>query len=629
MSALHELLGTAAQHAAGGRTAEALAAYRKVLELHPSLAEAHYNVGALLYAQGDVAAAQASFDAAERLKPHWEAPALALGHLYFRSGRYADAEGAFRRACSRAPDSLEALGNLGFTLQRRGRYTLAQPPLERARQLAPTDARAWFALRTNLLVLSRLEEAIQDFLRFEPGAPLSAELVTTGLVFSRFLGDPGYEERYLPLAVDWPYRPDQADLAAVTVSRLQYCDAERDIIHRMYATYNRLQQQNRGNTPALATSRPTAGRTIRLGYLSADFRAHVMGMLMLDVIAAHNRARFSAHLYSLAPAGNEDDVTDRFRALAPRFVQLAELDDLAAARAIAADEIDVLVDLMGHSSFSRPGIMLWKPAPVIITHLGYHGCIGLEQVDFKITDAFTDLPDAAAYQIEAPLALDACVLPVRRVAAATEPIATRSELGIPATAIVFGAFVSVLKLSSRCLSLWRQILERVPGALLAFSPIKDAERPIYLRRVAGFGIPEERVAFIPMAQDDAVARSRYRLVDVVLDTLPYTGGDTTAAALDMGVPVVTRVGVRHAERVSYSLLSHLGVTETVAHSDDEYVAIACRLAEDPAWRAGVAEAIAVKLPGSGLADAKRYARSLEHAYEHALAAKTNGTPSPR
>jgi len=621
VTTLNELLSAAAAHAAAGRSAEALSAYRGALELAPSLAEAHYNIGALLYQRGDVSAAEQSFDAAERLKPQWVAPPLALGQLYFHSGRYADAERAFERARSRDPDSLEALGNLGLTLQRSGRYTPAQPHLERARMLAPTDARAWFALRTNLLLLGRVEEAVQDFLRYEAGAPLSAELVTTGLMFSRFLGDPAYEEKYLPLAVDWPYRPDQADLAAVTVSRLQYCDAGRVVIHRMYATYNRLQQQNRGSAPTLGPTRSTSGRPIRLGYVSADFRAHVMGRLMLDVVAAHDPARFLVHLYSLAPTGNEDDVTARFRALAPRFVQLAELDDLASARVIAADEIDVLVDLMGHSSFSRPGILLWKPAPVIITHLGYHGCIGIEQVDFKLTDALADVADAAAYQLEAPLALDGCVLPVRRVAPADQDIATRTKLGIPETAVVFGAFASLLKLSPRCLALWRQILERVRGAMLALSPLSDAERPIYLRRLAGFGIPAERIVFIPMAQDDAVARTRYRLVDIVLDTLPYTGGDTTAAALDMSVPVVTRVGERHAERVSYSLLAHLGVTETVARSDEEYVEIACRLAEDRAWRERVAAAIPAKFPDCGLADPARYAKSLERAYERALAAK--------
>jgi protein O-GlcNAc transferase len=619
VSELSELLTHAAGHAAAGRLDDALVAYRSVLSLSPALAEAHFNIGALLCARGDRPGAEQAFETAARHRPQWAAPALALGHLQFQAGRYADAQGAFERALALDPGSIEAMGNLALTLQRRGRADLAQPHLERARSLAPGNVNAWFALRTNFLMLGRLDEAVQDFRRFEAGAPLSAELVVTGLMFSRLVGDAASEAKYLPLALDWPYRPDQADLAAVTVSRMQYCDVPRDVIYRMYQTYNRLQQSNRGALAPSIRSRQIDG-VIRVGYLSADFREHIMGRLLRDVFAAHDRSQVSVHLYSLTPTESEDSLSAEFRALAQSFSALAELDDASAARSIAADGVDILVDLMGHSAGSRPGILLGKPAPVIATHLGYHGCIGMEQVDYKITDAFADLPDAGAYQLEAPLVLDACVLPVRRVAPAA-PIVSRAELGVSPSAIVFGTFVSLLKLSPRCLTLWRQILERVPAAVLAFSPLKADDGPLIRRRLAAFGILAPRVVFVPAPRNDAEGRARYRLVDAVLDTLPYTGGDTSAAALDMGVPVVTRVGERHAERVGYSLLMHLGVTDTVAHSDDDYVAIACRLAQDVAWREKIASDIVASMATSGLADPARHARSLEAAYRRAFVVK--------
>jgi predicted O-linked N-acetylglucosamine transferase (SPINDLY family) len=248
--------------------------------------------------------------------------------------------------------------------------------------------------------------------------------------------------------------------------------------------------------------------------------------------------------------------------------------------------------------------------------------VGLSQVDFKLTDAIADLPDAASFQIEAPLALDCCVLPVRRVAPASTHATTRAALGIAPSAIVFGAFVSLLKLSPRCLALWRDILQRVPQSMLAFSPGSASDHALYRRRVAGFGIDPGSVVFIPRAPDDPGDRERYRLVDIVLDTMPYTGGDTTAAALDMGVPVVTRAGERHAERVGLSLLSHLGVTDTVTYSDAAYVAMACRLAEDAAWRADVAARIADRFSRSSLADARHYAACLEDAYARALIIKS-------
>jgi len=622
----HQLLARAAEEAVAGRIDDAIATYRGILEVWPTLAAAHHNCGALLFARGDFDGAARSFDEAARHKPTWTAPLLALGHVHFHGGRYADAQQAFERALAVDPNSIEALGNLGLTLQRRSRWSAALTHLQLARALAPTDVRVWFAMRTTLLLLGRVEEAVDDFLRFEPGAPLSGELVTTGLMFSRFLGDPAYEEKYLPLALDWPYRPDQADLAAVTVSRAQYCDLPRETLLELYRKYDRLQQQNRSRSePVALTPRAATGR-MRIGYLSADFRAHVMGRLMREVLAAHDPARVSLYLYSLAPQANEDYLTGEFRGLCERFVNLAERDDHSAARAIAGDEIDVLVDLMGHSSFSRPGILLWKPAPVVVTHLGYHGCVGLSQIDFKLTDAVADLPDAASFQIEAPLVLGCCVLPVRRVLPALAQIATRGELGIAESAIVFGAFVSLLKLSPRCLNLWRDILQRVPRSLLAFSPANVSEQSLYRRRVAGFGIDPARVVFIPRAADDAGDRARYGLIDVVLDTMPYSGGDTTAAALDMGVPVVTRAGERHAERMGLSLLSHLGVTDTVTYSDASYVAMACRLADDATWRADVASRIADRFSRSSLADARRYAACLEDAYARALIIKSGAAP---
>ena len=349
-----ELLARAAAEAGAGRIDDAIATYRSVLEMSPTLAEAHHNCGALLFARGDFDAAARSFDEAARHKPAWLAPLLALGHVHFHSGHYGDAQRAFERALALDANSIEALGNLGLTLQRRSRWSVALTHLQRARELAPTDARVWFALRTSLLLLGRIEEAVEDFLRFEPGAPLSAELVTTGLMFSRFLGDPAYEAKYLPLALEWPYRPDQADLAAVTVSRAQYCDLPRETLLELYRKYDRLQQQNRSRFEPITLTRRDAvsssGR-MRIGYLSADFRAHVMGRLMREVLAAHDPARVSLYLYSLAPEVNEDQLTGEFRGLCENFVNLAERDDHSAARAIAGDEVDVLVDLRATRPF--------------------------------------------------------------------------------------------------------------------------------------------------------------------------------------------------------------------------------------------------------------------------------------
>lgn len=612
------LLDEAERRAASGQIDEALAAYAAVLDEWPRLAEVHYNIAALHLRKGNLAGARTSLDAALELRPDWPQARLDAGRIAFREGRFEDAERAFARAVTISPDPAQALLFQASALDRLRRWPEALPLLRRARELRPDDEDIWFALRSHLLLFQRQDEAFEDFRAFEPRARRSARIVAAGLLSARIAPGVDYENKYLPLALEWPYAAGDAPYASVAVAQAQYFDVARSALKRLYDAYDRLRQDERAGMSDFARPRPRRGGPLRIGYLSADFRDHVMGRLMYDVISRHDPRRVAVHAYSIAARELEDATTRRFRSVCASFVRLDDLDHRGAARAIADDELDVLVDLMCHSGSSRPAILLYKPAPVIVTHLGSHGAIGLRQVDFKLTDAKTDLVDAADYQIERPLALDGCLLPVRRVAP-SDSAPTRESLGVADGAVVFGTFVSLLKLSPRCLELWRRILERVPGSVLAFSPHKESARPLFLRRLASFGIDASRVAFVPWTLDEAQDRARYSLVDVVLDTLPYTGGDTTAAALDRGVPVVTRVGERAAERMTYSLLAHLGVTDTVAESDEDYVAIACRLAGDPSWRAGVAAAITAKLPCSGLADLERYARSLEDAYERAVA----------
>ena len=256
-----------------------------------------------------------------------------------------------------------------------------------------------------------------------------------------------------------------------------------------------------------------------------------------------------------------------------------------------------------------------------MTHLGYHGALGLSQVDYKITDRYADTAATARWQLEANLPIDVCVLPLRRVAPSAEAGLTRAALGLPEGAVVFGAFVGVLKLSQRCVGAWRRTLEAVPGSLLAFSPPRDEDRRAIERRLSGLGIAAARLVFIPFRRgDDAFNRARYGVIDIALDTMPYTGGDTTAAALDAGVPVVTRVGGRHAERMGYSILMHLGLTQTIAQTDDAYVELAVRLARDRAFRDDAGAAVVRAVGDPAVIDPVRYARALEAAFDRALSA---------
>jgi protein O-GlcNAc transferase len=515
--------------------------------------------------------------------------------------------------------------NLALTLNRLKRWSEGVPHLAFARTQAPTDENIWWTLRGSFLLLRRDEEAFADYLRFEPNAAASSRTIVAALASARREGDAAREARALSAALAHPFAIGESALLAETLALVQYHDVAPETMRDLYRSYDRLvtaELAAAGNAVPFAPDAPRrfAGddRRIRVGYLSADFRKHVMGEMLAPVLSAHERERFAVRLYSLAAAANDDAMTDAMRAGADGFTALADLDDAAAARAIASDDLDILVDLMGHSAFSRPGIVARKPARVVATHLGCHGALGLAAVDYKITDAVADVPGNAVYQQEALLPLPVCVLPLRAYAA---PVLreSRAALGIGPDAIVCAAFVAAQKLSPRCLLLWRAILAVAPQAVLLISPLSNDDRIALLRRLTGFGIGNDRIKIVPHVP--GALRDRYALADFALDTLPYTGGDTTVAALAAGVPVVTRIGVRHAERVTASILAHAGLSALIADSDDAYVALAVRLATDATFRETQRSAVRTALARPDLTDPIVYARSLESAYVRALTEK--------
>jgi predicted O-linked N-acetylglucosamine transferase (SPINDLY family) len=194
----------------------------------------------------------------------------------------------------------------------------------------------------------------------------------------------------------------------------------------------------------------------------------------------------------------------------------------------------------------------------------------------------------------------------------------REALGIAADAVVVGAFVNPLKLSRRTMALWKEILDRVPRARIAFSPTAPWLRDAYPRILAAAGIDPARAIVLPQGRDEAEGLARYTLVDFVLDPAPFGNVNGTLEPLNLGVPVVTLCGRVHGERTGYSILSNLSVTSTIANTGREYVAIAVRLAEDADFRDGVRREIAARLADSPLFDMRGYARRLEAAYREAM-----------
>lgn len=591
---------------------EAAQAYITILRQVPKHWPSYYNLGIVFQQLKRLEDARIAYERAVEINPQLAQGFNNLGIVLQALDRQEDAATAYQRALALDPALSQAQFNLAMVQQGKGRFTDSTISLRQAVDANPKDDNAWDALYRALLGLKRQEEAVTVFLEWEAAVVRSPLLTAAGLAQCRYMADPAREEKYLKLATEWPFQNAAVHELAPIIGMLQYFDVEPADMLRTYQRFDDAVRRSSPRQVALLPQR-SAGKKLRIGYVSADFRRHVMGRIMLDVIREHDRERFSVHLVSLTEAVHSDAATMEFVAMVDSFVDISKLTDYEAARTIATLDLDVLVDLAGQTAGARPIVYAHRPARKIVTHLGYHGCIGMSGVDFKVTDRVADSVDGCRYQLEKPLFLDGCLFPFVHMEASPEDkqqYANTRSTG----EFVFGVFVNVLKLSPRCLRAWKAILDQSPAAVLAFSPLRETDKPAIFRATASVGIPPDRLRFIPIGTTESAQRARYAAVDVVLDTFPYTGGDTTLAALDCDVPVVTLAGQRNAERVGASLLTHLGITEAIARDEHEYIDCASRLANDPDWFEIMRIRFSQARTDSAFAKVSTHTRALEAAF---------------
>jgi predicted O-linked N-acetylglucosamine transferase (SPINDLY family) len=649
----HYLSGVA--HRTEGDESAARDAFAAALAVAPLFADARLAFANAAVAAGDAESAVTACDQGLLAAPANPAllRALGLAHLARRDGKAArdafaralmvdmtdgethynhgvalqmlhdvdEAIRAYQRALAFRPDLVAAHFNLGVLFHEQGMTDAAVAAYGEVLAADPRDVAAYRNLGEVLLAAGRIDAYLANFRRFEANCPDALPLAVQAVVACQHRGDFAALERYLDGLRNERFAvrgaAELVDACEELLYLLLFFDVDPSVQGQFARTYDAAMRRLYGDPlPRQFERRP--GR-IRIGYLSADFRNHVMGKMVWAAVRHHDRSRFELYFYSLSQV--EDEWTARFRGLADHYDVVAPEEERAAAKRIAADDLDILIDLSTHTKGAAPGIFALKPARVQITHVASAGTVGLSSIDFKLTDRYADVPENQAFQIETLLPMEGCVYPYRHVAAATDHPYRRATLGIAADAVVIGAFVSPLKLSRRCLALWREVLTRVPKARLAFSPADPALRGSYLRLLAAAGIAPDRAVFVPQGRDDAGNQARYMLVDFVLDPMPFGGVNGTLEALDMGVPVVTLVGRRHGERTSFSILSNLGVMDTVTTNGREYTDIAVRLSSDTEFMRAVRRRIDERLRRSPLTDMPAHARALERAYVDALTAK--------
>ena len=597
-----------------------------------------------------------------------------LGNRLRAAGDLKGAESHYREAIKRVPSHTGALYNLAQCLLQAGQRAEAQTLLERLIVLEPTDADALFhlgrlhqdrgATGDAVLALRRASDAAPGNLLFRTQYAMAlaanGEVVEAIAAFTAVLAaDPHFADAHYGLGnihhlLEDPARaiehyrsalevdPDQAMYrVALLHEKQRVCDWSglEQLIGLQVASIEagrpldpfllvslpctRLQQRRSAERCAQAHEGLNAGQRavrrgvrrpgrLRIGYLSADFSEHATAYLIAEVFELHDRERFEITAYSY---GKDDrrPMRERLRRGVERFTDIGALSDQAAAERIAADGMDILVDLKGYTTHARTGILAARPAPVQVNYLGYPGTMGASFIDYLIADAFVVPREHEDGYSEALVRLPGSYQPNDRKRT-IGPTPSRRELGLPEAAFVFASFNHPYKILPDVFGAWMRLMRAVPGSVLWLYDAVGVAAENLRREASRLDVSPERLVFAPRATL-ADHLGRLRAADLFLDTFPCTGHTTASDALWAGLPVVTRSGETFASRVAGSLLRAAGLPELVTDSPEAYEKLASRLAHSPDEFRALRERLEANRLSCELFDTPRYVRHLESAFE--------------
>jgi predicted O-linked N-acetylglucosamine transferase (SPINDLY family) len=616
---------------------------REAIEAEPSLHPAYHCAALAFVRTADAAHARDLWSALLARDPEDPIARYQIALTWHDAREFAQAETWYREHLARHPQALAAWYNLGLVQAETGRPTEAAEAFARAVAIDPSHVRAWTALGTTRRQLGDDAGAADAFTRASTCDPSSSKLLE--LAASALSGAAelpaaiAFLDRAIALdpgkaSLRWRRASDLSSLGlheaaldelerALTLDPSDYRGHSALLLELQYdaslATREESARAHRewvrrhcAGLPALAPAlRRGTQRSARIniGYLSPRFGHGPLANFFLPVLLAHDRKRFHVTLYSAHE--HRDPIAARMRAACDRWRDLPD-DDVQAAQAIAADDIDVLVDLAGHTPGHRLPVLARRPARVQATWLDYFETTGMRAIDCMLSDAIHTPGEEAAHFAERLVLLPGCRFVYAPVVAPVRSPPPSLKNGV----VTFGSFNRHAKITDATLALWKAVLDQMPTSRLQLraSAYRGRGTIEWLQQHwAERGLPVERIDFRPYVPiEQAIAA--YAELDVALDTSPFNGGVTTCDALSMGVPVVALHGDRMIARQSAALLTAAGCSQWIAASPSDYVRTAIELARSPNL-AAIRDELFETFPQTALCDVPRFVATLERTYE--------------
>jgi protein O-GlcNAc transferase len=578
---LKDWLERAGRHQRAGRPDDAVALYRRVLQVEPAHVEALTRLSDTLESVGRTNEAISLLERAVRRSPNSGVLRARLADAFHAQGALTRAIEAYGKSVEREPSLVGPWWGLGCALASLGDHASAAEGFRRLIALQPDHGMALLNLGKSLFELGQVEPALE--------------------AFRRSLGSLPEEARSLALG----------NIAVVIPGASSAQD--RDILEARRAWATRCLAAPPAPRKPVARSF-VSSRPIRVGYVSAFFDKRNWMKPVWGLINHHDRDRFEIHLFSDARGS---DIGEEYRGHPrDRFHEVRSLSNAALARVIDEHEIDLLIDLNGYSRPSRLPLFALRPAPVQIAWFNMFATSGLDGIDFLIGDDHVIPVDEEAWYSERVVRVPGTYLafevgyPVPEVAPA--PCLERG-------ALTFGCLAPQYKITPEVVQAWSTILKESHGTRLILKNTilgQPSGREFVGALFARHSVSADRIDLEGPA-DHYHFLERYSDIDLALDTFPYNGGTTTMEALWQGVPVLTFSGDRWAGRISTSLVREAGLAEFIAADLERYTVKAIEVAADPGTPArlnSLRRTMRDRLRAQPVCEVRGFTRKMEEAY---------------
>jgi len=567
---LHNIQG--ASNAALGMFDKAIECYEKILKINPNSAIAYFNIAVMYDKLKSPKYAIKNYKNATKIKSDYADAHNNMGSAYKELNDFDRALNAYQKATLIQPNHAFAYNNMGNIYKDKGDHKKAIDAFEKAILFKKNYMEAFINLGDALKDIGKNTEAILVYDKVLEIQPANEKVIAHRNFLLRLICE--WEKIEKDTAKISKLGIHEGDVGPFTVMTLED-SPERHKLRAVAHTEKKFPRRK-----LQEYNHPKAKKNhIRIGYMSSDFKTHPVAFLIAKIIENHNKKQFKVYGYSIGPVVI-DEMNIRLQKAFDVYKEIGHETDEQIATTIQKDNIDILIDLNGHTKDRRTGVLCLRPASIQINYLGFPGTMGADYIDYIIADKIL-IPDKFEnFYSENIIRLPHSYMPTDNTRIISNKPVSRKEQGLPEDGIVFCCFNNSYKISSIEFDIWMLIVGRIDNSVLWLNIKNKLVRENICRAAQIRGIDPSRIIFansLPMEEHLA----RYALADIFLDTFNFNAHTTASEALWAGLPVVTKLGKSFAARVAGSLLSAVGLDELITHTELEYEELILELALNP------------------------------------------------